>query len=47
MSISVDLLIDSHSLVGEGPIWDADANVLWWVDIMSSKLYAYDPENGE
>ncbi|MXZ21431.1 MAG: SMP-30/gluconolactonase/LRE family protein [Caldilineaceae bacterium SB0665_bin_25] len=43
MSISVDLLIDAHALVGEGPIWDADENVLWWVDIMSSKLYAYDP----
>ena len=46
MSISVDLLIDAHALVGEGPIWDADANVLWWVDIMSSKLYAYDPATG-
>ena len=47
MSAKVDLLIDAHALVGEGPIWDADANVLWWLDIMASKLYAYDPETGD
>ena len=47
MSSEAELLIDSHSLVGEGPIWDADSNVLWWVDIMASRLYAYDPESGE
>ncbi len=47
MPQKAELLIDAHALVGEGPIWDADANVLWWVDIMGSKLYAYDPETGE
>ncbi len=47
MSLQAELLIDAHALVGEGPIWDADANVLWWVDIMSSELYAYDPQTGE
>ena len=47
MSLEAELLIDAHALVGEGPIWDADANVLWWVDIMSSELYAYDPQTGE
>ena len=47
MSLKAELLIDAHALVGEGPIWDADANVLWWVDIMSSELYAYDPQTGE
>jgi len=47
MSHKAELLLDAHALVGEGPLWDADANVLWWVDIMSSKLYAYDPETGD
>ena len=47
MSLKAELLIDAHALVGEGPIWDADANLLWWVDIMSSELYAYDPQTGE
>ena len=46
MSAKVDLLIDAHALVGEGPIWDADANVLWWLDIMASKLYAYSSAAG-
>ena len=47
MSLKAELLIDAHALVGEGPIWDGDANVLWWVDIMASELYAYDPARGE
>lgn len=44
MSLQAELLIDAHALVGEGPIWDADASVLWWLDIMAGKLYAYDPD---
>ena len=47
MSLKAELLIDAHALVGEGPIWDADANLLWWVDIMASELYAYDPQSDE
>ena len=47
MSLKAELLIDAHALVGEGPIWDGDADVLWWVDIMASELYAYGLATGE
>jgi len=47
MSLKAELLLDSHALVGEGPIWDGDVEVLWWVDIMASELYAYDPASGD
>ncbi len=41
------MLVDAHALVGEGPIWDAEQGVLYWVDILSSKLYAYNPVTRE
>jgi len=44
---NVELLVDAHALVGEGPIWDDDQQVLYWVDILSNKLYAYDPATGQ
>ena len=47
MSKDVELLVDDHALVGEGPIWDDEKQVLYWVDILSSKLYIYDPVRAE
>jgi len=47
MSREVELLVDAHALVGEGPIWDAAQGVLYWVDILSSMLYVYDPATRE
>jgi sugar lactone lactonase YvrE len=47
MASEVELIVDAHALVGEGPIWDEDKQVLYWVDILSNKLYAYDPASGE
>lgn len=46
MSSAITLLVDAHALVGEGPIWDETKGVLYWVDIMSSMLYEYDPATG-
>ena len=34
MTIDVELLVDAHANVGEGPIWDEQKQVLYWVDIM-------------
>ncbi len=47
MTTNVELRVDAHALVGEGPIWDDEHQVLYWVDIMSNKLYAYDPAQDE
>ena len=46
MSSDVTLVVDAHALVGEGPIWDDKKGVLYWVDIMSSMLYEYNPVTG-
>jgi sugar lactone lactonase YvrE len=32
--------------VGESPVWDAAANLLWWVDIRAPALHRTDPATG-
>ena len=43
----VELAVEKDALVGEGAIWDAEKQVLYWVDILSHELYIYDPASGE
>lgn len=38
-----ELLLDSKSLLGEGPIWDWKKQLLFWVDIEGCRLHRYDP----
>jgi sugar lactone lactonase YvrE len=33
--------------VGEGPVWDDRAGVLWWVDVKSPRLFRFDPARCE
>lgn len=47
MSNEVKVLFNNHALVGEGALWDEEQGVLYWVDILSNKLYIYDPASGE
>jgi sugar lactone lactonase YvrE len=47
MSDAVELLINAQCLVGEGPIWDDEKQVLYWVDILNSTLFIYDPATAE
>ena len=46
MSNDVKILFNNHALVGEGALWDEEQGVLYWVDILSNKLYIYDPGSG-
>ncbi len=39
----IELCVDIPALVGEGSLWDAEQQVLYWIDILSSVLYIYDP----
>jgi sugar lactone lactonase YvrE len=38
-----ELLIDKKAELGEGPLWDPETEVLYWVDIIDKSLYIYDP----
>lgn len=33
--------------VGEGPVWDDSAQVLWWIDVKTPRLFRFDPASGE
>jgi sugar lactone lactonase YvrE len=41
-----ELVIDAKSVLGEGAIWDFEKKLLYWVDIVSKKLFIYDPASG-
>ncbi|WP_079474938.1 SMP-30/gluconolactonase/LRE family protein [Marinococcus halophilus] len=40
------LVIDQKAELGEGPSWDAQRGVLYWVDIDGFKLMEYHPSSG-
>ncbi len=40
-------ILDVHAIVGEGPIWDGERRLLYWVDVLGSTLYVFDPASGE
>lgn len=42
MSVKIDCVVDSHSQVGEGAVWDDREGVLWWVDIPAGLIHCYD-----
>lgn len=38
--------IDFETRIGEGPVWDAGRNLLWFVDILAPALFSYAPADG-
>ncbi len=40
---SADLLLDTTSTLGEGPVWDWKNKLLFWVDIEGGLLHCYNP----
>lgn len=43
--MNVKLVVDAKATLGEGPIWDYDKNVLYWIDIMKKEIAMLDPES--
>lgn len=44
--MNVDMILASQNIVGESLIWDDQQNRLIWVDIISKRIHALDPETG-
>ena len=38
--MKLDLILDAKATLGEGPIWDAKSQTLFWVDILEKRIYA-------
>ena len=47
MDESVELLVDSKCELGEGPVWDAQNQLLYWINILEHDLHVYDPATGK
>ncbi|GAC1446036.1 MAG: SMP-30/gluconolactonase/LRE family protein [Chloroflexota bacterium] len=43
----VELIVDAHAVVGEGPVWDSAEGSLVWVDIPAGRVHRYNPRTGE
>ncbi|MBZ0292291.1 MAG: SMP-30/gluconolactonase/LRE family protein [Anaerolineae bacterium] len=43
----VELLLDVKNQLGEGPMWDADAQKFYWTDIANHCFFSYDPASGQ
>ncbi len=44
--IEVDVALDAHAEVGEGPVWDVGRERLVWVDIYRDAVHLFDPVTG-
>ena len=42
-----EILVDQKAVTGEGPSWDAEHKVLYWVDIPRATIYVYNPATGQ
>lgn len=43
----MELAVDAHAELGEGPVWDDRMSRLIWVDIMRQAVLTYDPATGQ
>ena len=42
----IELLWDARNELGEGPIWDAEEQLLYWIDSKGPTIHRYDPRRG-
>lgn len=46
MSISIECVAPTRSILGEGAVWDVEDARLWWVDIKAGLIHCFDPSTG-
>ncbi|MDP9349267.1 MAG: SMP-30/gluconolactonase/LRE family protein [Gemmatimonadota bacterium] len=42
-----EVALAARARLGEGPAWDGEAAVLWWVDILNHRVHRFRPDTGE
>ncbi len=42
-----ELIADYQCVVGEGPLWHPQEQKVYWCDIMTGRMFRYDPQTGE
>jgi sugar lactone lactonase YvrE len=46
LGVPAELVFDARAELAEGPLWDTDRHVLWWVDINAGRVHRFDPATG-
>ena len=44
--MEVELIIDARAVLGEGPLWHAPSQRLYWVDIDRHEVHVFNPSDG-
>jgi sugar lactone lactonase YvrE len=44
---NIEVVLEAHASVAEGPVWDEPTATLVWVDIMNNRVHRFDPASGE
>jgi sugar lactone lactonase YvrE len=44
--LEAEVAVSAQCQLGEGPVWDPDRGLLWWVDILAGSVHAIDPSTG-
>lgn len=44
--IEIRCIAPAGAILGEGPLWDADRGLIWWVDIKAPAIHAHHVESG-
>jgi sugar lactone lactonase YvrE len=44
--LDAEVAVPAQCQLGEGPVWDADRGLLWWVDILAGHVHSIDPSTG-
>ena len=44
--LRIELLIDAHAELGEGPLWDVAEQRLFWIDSLGAWVHSCDADGG-
>ncbi|NOT76223.1 MAG: SMP-30/gluconolactonase/LRE family protein [Cyclobacteriaceae bacterium] len=45
IDLKPEVVLDYKCLLGEGPVWDSQRNVICWIDILNGNIHQYSPES--
>ncbi len=45
--LSAQNVLHARARLGEGPLWDGDQQVLYWVDILNHRVHVFEPSSGD
>ncbi|MBW4460830.1 MAG: SMP-30/gluconolactonase/LRE family protein [Nodosilinea sp. WJT8-NPBG4] len=45
--LSTQNVLHARARLGEGPLWDGDKQVLYWVDILNHRVHVFEPSSGD